>query len=278
MTLKLDLENEMSKRQIVDPTSISDTENLILQQKPDTHIYRNVMSAMVGRGQSGKSTLQKVLIDRASIAGRPVVCLDCDTVNATMTRFYPKALRPDSAAQPVVTGFVNEHIAKFFGDNKSYIMDFTGQDMTFERALKQGNIGKMQEKTGKPVVIYQLFSPNLEHISAFETSHRALGGSVKWILCLNYGLADDGDEIRQFQAIRDHRIIRAALEGDAELVEFPRNPLIADIERLGLTFADAIAGKPGSDGTRLSDWDITRVEAWMEAVEDAFKPVQEWLL
>ena len=64
------------------------------------------------------------------------------------------------------------------------------------------------------------------------------------------------------------------LEGDAELVEFPRNPLIADIERLGLTFADAIAGKPGSDGTRLSDWDINRVEAWMEAVEDAFKPVQ----
>ena len=265
----------MTKRQLSETTALTAASPSVPHPPPVPST--KTFTGMSGRGQSGKSTAQKFLIDRAHLAGRTVETLDADITNASMKRSYPTAPQPTSAAAPVVAGFVNEKLAEFFSGDKSYMLDLTGQDKTFERALKQGNIRKMQERTGKKVVLYQLFSPNIDHVSAFETSYNELADSVKWILCLNYGLADDGDEIRQFQSIRDHPSIRVALDRDAELVVFPRNPVIDEVEALGLSFADAIAGKPGRSGKVMSDWNISRLETWMENVEAEFEDIGRWL-
>lgn len=265
----------MAKRHLTEATALTSVREIDFKAEEGTLL--NTFTAMTGRGQSGKSTLQQFLIDRASLAGRTIILLDADTVNASMKRRYADAVQPGSAAAPVVANFVNDKLAEFFGGSKSYMLDLTGQDKTFERAIRQGNIRKMQERTSKKVVIYQLFSPNMDHLSAFETSYGELGDSIQWILCLNYGLADDGDEIRQFQPVRDHPSIRAALDRDAEIVVFPSNPVIAEIEALGLSFAAALAGMPGRDGQVMNAWNINRLEAWMETVEAEFESVRRWL-
>jgi hypothetical protein len=265
----------MTKRNPSETTALTSVQETDFEANPATPL--NTFTAMIGRGQSGKSTMQRFLIDRASLAGRTIIPLDADTTNASMTRTYADAVQPSSAAAPVVANFVNEKLAEFFGGSKSYMLDLTGQDKTFERAIRQGNIRKMQERTGKKVVIYQLFSPNLDHLSAFEASYGQLGDSIQWILCLNYGLADDGDEIRQFQPVRDHPSIRAALDHEAEIVVFPRNPVLTEVEALGLSFAAALAGMSGRDGQVMNAWDINRLETWMETVEVEFEGVRRWL-
>lgn len=237
------------------------------------------MMLVTGRGRIGKTTFLRGVASLAIMAGRPVRLCDFDRSNASLSKYYPEAQMLTTAAQLPMERKIEQILGEFLSGTQGYGLDIGGNDKTFEAFLAQGNISRLLEKHDKYLTWCQVFSTDEEDVAFFRTAYEALSSQkrIRWVVCLSYATALDGDEVEQFAPVREHPLIARVLDAGGELVGIPKLAINADVVSLRLRYEDAVANKPGLRGKLIGDWNATRVEAWLESVRVAVERIEGWL-
>lgn len=237
------------------------------------------MMLVTGRGRIGKTTYLRGVASLAILAGRPVRLCDFDRSNASLSKYYTESVMLKTAAQLPMERKIEQILGEFLKGNQGYALDIGGNDKTFENFLAQGNISRLLERHDKYLTWCQVFSTDEEDVAYFRTAYDLLSSQkrIRWVMCLSYNSALDGDEVEQFAPVREHPVIERVLDAGGELVDIPKLAINADVVKLRLRYEDAVANKPNLKGELIGDWNASRVETWLESLRVAVERIEGWL-
>ncbi|WP_156465744.1 hypothetical protein [Methylobacterium sp. Leaf106] len=246
---------------------------------PNQLRHESNMALVSGRGRIGKTGLLRGVASLALLAGRSIRLCDFDRSNASMSKYYPESKVLQTASQLPMEKKIEEVMMDFLEGNQGYGLDIGGNDKTFEKFLSEGDISKLLDRHDKYITWLQVFSTDEEDVSYFRTAYDALSSHqrIRWVICLSYASAPDGDEVGRFAPIREHPFINQVLDAGGEMFGIPKLAIHAEVVRLRLRYEDAIANKPGSEGLRIGEWSATRVEAWLDRLRTSVEPFKGWL-
>jgi hypothetical protein len=235
---------------------------------------------MAGRGGTGKTFLLRWICERALNAGRSVVIADGDRTNRSLPRFLDGVLTPPSANDPVVLGWLEAIIGKQVEEHFNVIVDLGGGDLVLKRMALELALQAFLQRHGITPAILHMLNPEVESLSYLTSlEEKGLFAPERTALILNEGLvaADNDDDERVFDRVKEHPVFKAAIRRGAIQIVMPRLVPAMDINARHLSFADAAAGKTKEGLPPLNIFRRERVAIWLRAMETAFAPIAEWL-
>ncbi len=235
---------------------------------------------MAGRGGTGKTFLLRWICERALNAGRSVVIADGDRTNRSLPRFLDGVLTPPSANDPVVLGWLEAIIGKQVEEHFNVIVDLGGGDLVLKRMALELALQAFLQRHGITPAILHMLNPEVESLSYLTSlEEKGLFAPERTALILNEGLvaADNDDDERVFDRVKEHPVFKAAIRRGAIQIVMPRLVPAMDINARHLSFADAAAGKTKEGLPPLNIFRRERVAIWLRAMEVAFAPIAGWL-
>lgn len=233
--------------------------------------YVPVLFVAYGRGQSGKSSLTRLLIDRARNAGREVIAADGDRSNATLTSYYRDASRPQSADDPDMHEWITGLVERMATDRISVALDFGGGDRAMQVYSAEFPLLAFCREHGIRLVIAYFVAPNIDSLAPINTLEKS--GTFRdadTIVVLNQGLVPVGKTPEvAFRPVEEHEAYRSVLE-HAKLIVMPKLGCMSEMERRRAGFFDA-------DFTKLGPMNAFMVKDWRGKMEKALEPVADWL-
>jgi hypothetical protein len=224
-----------------------------------------------GRGGTGKSTLVRVLAERAHDAGREAAIADADRTNATLAAFFNDVVRPDHPDDQTVAEWLDDLINQQAEDRISVILDMGGGDQVFKRFAKELDLAQLMDSAGIMATALHLIGPDIDDLAYLHDVEQA--GAFcppQTALILNEGLIRDArPRDVAFADVRNHSIYRKALDRGAREVWFPKLACMQEINTRRLLFAAAEAS--------LGLTNRQRVAIWRREVNKALTPICDWL-
>lgn len=226
-----------------------------------------------GRGQTGKSTFARAMIERAEMGGRETVVADADRTNATLPRFFKGVHRPPSCDDFTVTDFLDKMVNQIAAERRVVVLDMGGGDQTFKRLAKALELADLLTSVNVEPVALHFFGPDPDDLSylrgaeddkAFCPPHTAL--------ILNEGLIKDGrPRETAFREVRDHPVYKEAVRRGCVEVWFPKLGCMPEVNAGNLSFTDA------EHTAALGLTNRQRVAVWRRQVEREIAPIADWL-
>lgn len=233
--------------------------------------YVPVLFVAYGRGQSGKSSFTRLLIDRARNAGRDVIAADGDRSNATLTSYYGDASRPASADDPDMHEWITGLVERMARDRVSVALDFGGGDRAMQVYSAEFPLVGFCREHGIRLVIAYFVAPNIDSLAPINTLEQSgTFQGADTIVVLNQGLVPVGKTPEAaFRSVEEHEAFRAAL-GHSRLIVMPKLGCMSEMERRRVGFFEA-------DFTKLGPMNAFMVKDWRARMEKALEPVADWL-
>ena len=226
---------------------------------------------MHGRGGSGKSTLVRVIVERATEAGREVAVADADRTNATLGSFLKNVTRPESPDDRTVSDWLDELMNQQAETRISVALDMGGGDQVFKRFAASLELADLLAGEGIVPVAVHCLGPDVDSLAYLNDieATRAFCPPAT-ILVLNEGLIRDSrPREAAFAEVREHSIYRAALKRGARETWFPALTCMQEVNTKRLSFSAA--------ERQLGLTNRQRVAIWRRAVEHALEPIADWL-
>ena len=226
---------------------------------------------MHGRGGSGKSTLVRVIVERATEAGREVAVADADRTNATLGSFLKNVTRPESPDDKTVSDWLDDLMNQQAETRMSVALDMGGGDQVFKRFASSLELAELLAGEGIMPVAVHCLGPDVDslaYLNDIEASRAFCPPST--ILVLNEGvIRDSRPREAAFAEVREHSIYRSAQKRGVREIWFPALTCMQEVNTKRLSFSAA--------ERQLGLTNRQRVAIWRRAVERALEPIADWL-
>lgn len=234
-----------------------------------------VLLVGLGRGRVGKSTVLRLLVERARNAGRDVIVADYDTRNPTLSASFADARSPLSGDPAVIKDGLGVLLNEMAERRRSLVLDLGGGDRALEEFGRDLALVEFCDAVGISPVAVHVVGPDLDdlrHVANIErTGHFR---PERTLIVLNEALVRQGASTAgAFDALLGSPEWRALTERGAKPVVLRRLPCMGDLAWKGLGIFDAAAGRPGVDGAPLGPVGAFMVKQWLKAWE---KEIEEW--
>lgn len=230
----------------------------------------------VGRGRTGKTTLIRWMAEKAAAASAPVVCIDIDRTNATLSSYIEGVQRLPTVDDAGGLQWLQRGLDAIARSGASALVDLGGGDTILMKLVEEvPSLAGMLGEAGLEVVPAYLLGPQPDDLSPLATFAELGFAPRATVLVLNEGLLGPGVPADTgFDALRRHSVFRKAEAAGAAIVRFPRLAPAAEIERRRVHFAQA---RDGQGPAPLGPFDRARIRHWLERMDEEFAPLASWM-
>lgn len=241
------------------------------------------LTVRFGRGRLGGTTYLDALAQRALRAGRPVILVDADVRNPSLSRLYPPARDGDGRPVPgtgarvpdgegieafdAMMKAVLDELARHPGPVSALLDIGGGQDRTLAEFIRDLNLSRYCRRIGVlPVAVYMVGPDEDDLKHALSVRDAGLFDNDNAVLVMNEALVKRSQSpMAAFAAVRGNGEYQAwVLEGAARPVWMRNLGCLETVRALGLGLAEAAEGKAGAGGRRLGPTEAWQVEDWMD--------------
>jgi hypothetical protein len=237
-----------------------------------------VLAIRLGRGRTGGSTFLDYLVQRARRKGRTIRVADGDRNHATLSEWYPQALRPRGTEIGDVAEWVTEVVSQMAADQASMVLDMGASDTVLEEHAKQMNLSEFCEALGiAPLAIYSLGPTRDDFNDAMTIYEKGYAQCERTLFVMNESLVENGKgaagafnfvmEDARYQAIEHH--VRSVVMPKLACMEAMRDEKLSVYE--------AADGERGVSGRSMSLGHQFIVKTWINRMEARLSPVKDWL-
>ena len=188
------------------------------------------MVIAAGRGKVGKSVTLRWMIERALARGDLPVIADADRTNATLSAFFPLAIRPASAEDEDVRLFLNALADDQIGSRANCFLDLGGGDLTLKQWTRDLDLSAFLTSYGiRPVLLHLLGSDvdDLAYLRDLET----VFAPPHTAIVLNAGMVPTGrSPTTAFAPILEHTVFLDAITRGAKVLKMPRLGVMQDVD------------------------------------------------
>lgn len=236
---------------------------------------------LIGRGNTGKTTLIRYLAETAFAADRRILLADMDRTNATLSSYFADVQRPPDADEASVAKWL-ERLLTFVMTNKTgALIDLGGGDTTLRRLVAEiPELTSMLDDAGVAPVAAYMVGPRPDDLAPLATLEAAKFQPAATVIVLNEGLIETPlPKDEAFGRVMRHSAFKAAIVRGAVPVWMPRLLPAAEIEARRIHFATARDGivPAGKRQTPLGGFDRARVRAWLGAMDAEMGVIRSWL-
>ena len=239
-----------------------------------------------GRGRLGGSTLLEYIAMRARRGNRHVIVGDGDVDHASLSQIYRPgteggAVQPPSALPADLHRWVTDLMGRAVDEQSSLILDLGGGEAILRDYGQNTSLVEFCDEVGMQSVGLFMCGgdpADFDHIvGIWDSGHFRPRWSV---MVLNEHLAPPGlTAAGGFGFIMERpEWARLSREGMLTLM-LPRLVAMPDMRNAGLSYFDAIEGKPGRDGRPLGPMLRFQIRKWVELLEGNLRAIgaEEWL-
>jgi len=231
----------------------------------------------LGRGAHGKTLWARWLIDELRNTGVPLKVVDADRANATLSRFFPDVVAPDSAGDADVEDCLRLLTEDMMERPRSALVDFGANDLTIKRvSRKLGGFDRYLAGGGIRGVAVHFLGPDRDDLALLRDMEDGIFAPATTVLVLNEALRPEGATTSLFDPVMQDPIFRAAVGRGAQPLFMPRLEVAREVNARRQGFLAAAAGEPGPDGTRLGPWKRSLIEAWRATMLGNHQAVMPW--
>jgi hypothetical protein len=233
---------------------------------------RHKLVMTFGAGRSGKTMLQRWVVERANIQrpDEPLTLVTLDAARATMKLFFQDVLAPGTVdgAMP----YLERILTRVQKSPRSMVLDFPA-DMTLVPLARQiPDLNEQIEQAEMSVVALYLLTPRQTDLTVLDAMENVGFKPAATALILNLGTMDTSrDPTTEYATLRRNSAYRAAIERGAVEIWMPRHWAAKPIEDRLLSLHRA------RDETDLNIFDRSRAFHWLREMEAAFAPIRSWL-
>ena len=224
-----------------------------------------------GAGRSGKTMLQRWIVERALERGSPITLATADAARPALKVFFPEAMSPETPE--TVAPWLERLFTSLMRLPETVAIDF-GADMTLGPTLRKvPNLAELLEKAGVAPVAFYLLTPRSLDLTVLDQMMEAGFNPRATALVLNEGvIGEEKNRITEFAQIRRNPAYRAALDRGAIEVWMPRHYGSKAIEDRGMSLHRA-----AMDDGRIDIWNQSQSHEWLKEMEKAFAPCITWI-
>jgi len=250
---------------------------MVMKRKTqDNDALTPLLLLAIGRGGSGKTVMETVLIERARRAGRTVRVADLDRTNQSLSHYFADAATAPDATDEAILMASEHFVDGLVGDRVSGVMDLGGGDLVGTRILHElGIVEFLSEHDVKTTVIFTLGS-DVDYLAPFRRlwGMQLLRGA-NIVFVLNEALAELSSRGRDgFQQILDHPDFGAAIDDGAGIIVMPKLRGARLLAENRLRFYDAAEGRPAENGFKLLSIQSAHVRAWLRQMETQMAAIE----
>lgn len=239
-----------------------------------------------GRGRLGGSTLLEYLTVRARRGGRRVIVGDGDVDHASLSQIYPPgteggAVAPISPQPADLHHWVTDLMGRAVDEQSSLVLDLGGGEAILRDYGQDTSLVEFCGETGiQSVGLFMCGADpaDFDHIvGIWDSGHFRPRWSV---LVLNEYLAPPGRTATgAFSSIMQRPEFARMSDDGMLMLMLPRLVAMPDMRNAGLSYFDAIEGKPGRDGRPLGPMVRFQIRKWVEQLEGNLRAVgaEDWL-
>ena len=229
-----------------------------------------------GRGKVGKSVMLRFGIERCIARGGDPIIADADRTNATLTAFFPSAVRPPSPEDGDVRDWLNSLIDAQVEHRKSIFLDLGGGDLSLHAWARDLDLVPFLIDNGIIPVLIHCLGSDLDDL-AYLRDLEDVFAPPHTVILLNEGLIPIGKApLTAFEPTLAHEVFRAAKARGAVVVRLPRLGCMQELERRRLTVQAAIDNDVGT-GQPFGITGRQMIVMWRRQAEKALAPVLPWI-
>lgn len=253
------------------PAAVSPIQSLVVRQ---------------GRGRLGGSTLLEYLVLRARREGRPVIVGDGDVDHASLSQVFPPGTNegavPPVSAQPAdLKQWVTDLIGRAVDERSSLVLDLGGGEAILRDYNEDTSLVEFCDEVGiESVGLFMCGADpaDFDHVvGIWDSAHFRPRQSI---LVFNEFLAPPGrSALGAFDFVTKRPEFERLTDEGMNCLTIPRLVPMPAMRNAGLSFHEAIAGKPGRSGKPLGPMERHQVRKWVERLEDGLSAMQaeRWL-
>lgn len=223
-----------------------------------------------GRGGRGKSTLVRLLAERAIEGGNSQITMaDGNRENATLRDFCETVIQPDGSEEEAIYEWLEDIVNLQVVERRTVILDMGGGDQVFPVFAKDLDLVSLLDSAGiEPVMLYCISQDTDDLYHVKDMSNVFCPPATA--LVLNEGIKHTRKSREvTFAAVRKHATYKAALSRGCREVWLPRLGCMQEVTDGKLTF--------GAAETKLSYTSQTRIRLWRKQIEAEFASIRDML-
>ena len=220
---------------------------------------------VVGRQRVGKTSFLNALAQYLQERGAEFAIWDTDQMNTTnnMSVFHAQASTPPSERREDVKVWLEGRFLDIAERRYDALLDVGGGDTPLTQLVEDVPVAAALSEVGVRVVAVHVLGPDVADLDYLDRFERNLFTPEAVLIVRNSGLILNGQSDKiAFAALEGHAGLQRAFDKGAVLVSLPRLGCMSEVTDRGLSFAEALNGKCGTDGKGLSIFDRHRVRKW----------------
>ena len=233
-----------------------------------------------GRGNSGKTTLIRLIAELAMSRNAALVLSDCDRTNQSLTGFFgEEVIRPEYADDDSIIQRINEIINGAVEQGMSAIFDMGAGNSVFTRHAESMDLVPMLETVGIRPVALHCIGPAVDDLAVLnDIEEKNSFCPASTALVLNAGLIRDTRAVdASFAAIRKHPSYQAAIARGAREVVMPKLACMQKLDNQRMFFHAAAEGHVAEGQEPLGFMERQMVKIWLRQMNAALAPIADWL-
>lgn len=259
-----------------------------MSRKPEPSDAQNRRAIVLrqGRGRQGGTTLLDLLIQLARLEGRSVLIGDGDRNNSSLALTYPPgsiggASQPATGETEDVKDWITASVGQALSLGTSLVIDLGGGDRVMEEYGRDLALVPFCRARGLQPLGLFFCGPeesDLRHIlSLWRADYFRPERSV--VVFQEHLVPRGRTPHGAFKKLIETPEMDELMADGVQFIFLPRLPCMEEVQKLGIGFADAAAGKPGPDGKPLDPVRQFMVEQWISKVQSEFARIgaTEWL-
>lgn len=234
------------------------------------------MVIIKGRGQSGKTTLTRLLAERAAAGKREVSVADADMKNGMLKRYLKHGVvTPDDTDGLSLSQWLELLLTQAAKERVTLLVDLGSDDTVFSSLAEELDLANLLIDWEIEAALLVLCGPRPEDLVRLtEASQPKSFWPERRAIVWSEALDPRPREVA-YRQVRSSEFVRGLVKAGAEEVWFPRLPsgCLDRVNEHELTFSAAAV--PEDNPLLLTDQ--ARVKGWRRAVERELAPIEGWL-
>lgn len=230
-----------------------------------------ILLALFGRGNVGKTTLMRILVDRAMEAGRlDFTIADGDRTNGTLAEFYSGVVRPPETDDQSVLDWLDDLINAQVDARTSLLLDMGGGDTLFPRFASEVGLVELLKEAGIASVAVHVAGPDPDDLAVLrEMQASKVFVPTQTIVVFNAGRDTTGRApVSLFHRVMSDKTYLKVVKEGARTLHLPRMHCMDAVNAGRLTFTAAASKLRVTDRQRLAVW-RRQIEGNLSELQDA---------
>jgi hypothetical protein len=234
----------------------------------------------IGRGRTGKTTNIRYLIRQFEQSNTAFAVFDIDATNPVLHQYVDYAQLPPSYGPDSLVQWLTDSIISTVSQQAYILIDLGGGDTTLAHLISSmPRFVQVVQGLGSAVLAFCTLGPSPDDLMPLSNLHRVGFQPSATVLLLNEAsLGTASLHTDAFIDVVEHSFYRRLIDDqNAVPLLIPRLQVADEVERRRLGFTFASNGEAGVGGMPLTFTQRVILNAWLEKMTEAYRPIAEWL-